>query len=290
MDLGQVVEWIRFSLVKNELVAILKNIKIIIQLLLAFTSMQICAQDSAYIKYENISKQLLLKIKSNTINEVEEKELKQIALGFQNYGQLIDETDHDYNKSLEYINKAIVLFVALKDTLSEANNRKFKGYLLGMLSIYAQAKDEIKVALDLYSLKKFPAGIAVSQFDLSRVYDQENKIDSSIYYCKTSLAYWKSIDRVSRIVNVQNMLIYLLIKKKGYKSAILIQKESESLINNNNLYWLDIIDFYFVSMQLYKASKETNSATLYHHLYQIKLNDLTKEGTDFKSYYKIIVN
>ena len=136
----------------------------------------------------------------------------------------------------------------MKDTLNVANNKKFKGYLLGRFGKFSEAKAEIQVAIDLFRLKNKDWGVAVSQFDLSRVYEFENKTDSAIYYSNISLSYWKSKGDNGRILGINNMLMNLLLKSKQLEKAVVIQKESEMLATNPELHWQGIIDFYLVSM------------------------------------------
>ena len=71
---------------------------------------------------------LLNKLSSNTITDTKKKELKTLAFDFQNRGQSLDESRQDYTASLKLVNKAIAIFNSLRDTLNEANNRKFKRF------------------------------------------------------------------------------------------------------------------------------------------------------------------
>lgn len=132
---------------------------------------------------------LLKKANAKIMTSDERKELKKIAFALQNFGQNLDELKHDYKGSLKYINEAIMLFDSMDDTLSVANNKKFKGYLLGRLDNFTEAKIEIDESIRLFKLKKADWGVAVSQFDLSRVYEFKNKLDSAIYYSNTALVY-----------------------------------------------------------------------------------------------------
>ena len=267
------------------MVAILNGMKILFAFFLTFFAKQIYAQDSAYLQYEKRSEILLNKVNSKIISAKETNELKTIAFGFQNYGQLIDDNYHDYTKSLKYINKAINLFIVLNDTLSQANNLKFKGYLLGMLNNYNEAKQEVRSAINLYKSKNSLMGVAVSQFDLSRVYEHEKKLDSAIYFSNTSLNFWKSINNSWRIFNVQTMLINLFIKSKQYENALKIQKQSDLLIDSKEIQSRDLADYYILLERLYKAIGKIDVADNYKQLYKFEMMDLTKKGNSFKSYY-----
>lgn len=58
------------------------------------------------------------------------------------------------------------------------------------LANFSDAKKEVEIAINLYGRKKPGFGIAVSRFDLARIYEHEHKLDSAIYYCDTALIFW----------------------------------------------------------------------------------------------------
>ena len=242
------------------------------------------AQDSTLLKYERRSDTLVAKLKLQEISDEEKKELKVIAYGIQNYGQYLEDSKGDYVASLIYTNKAIDLFIYLDDTLSQANNRKFKGYLLGMQKDYVAAKNETLLAIKLYNSKNNFPGIAVSEFDLSRVYDQERKFDTAIYFCNKSLDFWKIKSNTWRILNVQTMLIYLLTRSHQYEKAISNQKECEKFINDKEINPRDQSDFYFVLVQLYKSMGKPDL----EKSYQLKLTEAKSKAETFTSYYKAL--
>ncbi len=90
--------------------------KMLITIFFIFLIIEINAQDSLYNKVEQRCGGLLNKLKSKKIEVNEKNELRTYAFGFQNYGQLLEENNHDYIKSLTYIDKAITLCIVLKDT------------------------------------------------------------------------------------------------------------------------------------------------------------------------------
>ena len=266
-------------------VAIIKSMKILVSIFLILFSKQIYAQNSAYIQYEKRSEILLEKVNAKIISDKEKVELRTIAFGFQNYGQQLDETYHDYTNSLKYINQAINLFIGLNDTLSQANNLKFKGYLLGMLNNFDEAKQEVRNAINLYESTKSLTGVAVSQFDLSRVYEQEKNLDSAIYFSNKSLNFWKSINNVWRIFNVQTMLVHLFTKSKQFENALEIQTQADLLIDSKGIRSRDLADYYILLERLYKAIGKVGEADNYKKLYKLKMEELTEQGQSFKSYY-----
>jgi len=228
---------------------------------------------------------LLNKAHSKIITADEKKELKAFAFDIQNKGQRLDEQDHDYRQALNHIDKAIAIFSALDDTLNIANNKKFKGYLLSRFGKFSEAKAEIADAVNLFQLKNKDWGVVVSQFDLARVYEFENKIDSAVYYTDISVSFWKSKGNNSRILSSNVMLINLFIKLKQLEKARIIQKESVILATDPEMHWQGIIDLYFASMKLYKAANELNTADQYQKLYINRVSDLKKDAITARSYY-----
>ncbi|MEP7236738.1 MAG: hypothetical protein ABI685_02695 [Ferruginibacter sp.] len=232
------------------------------------------------------SEYLLNKLRAGTINDSERKELKTLAFGLQNSGQSLDESKHDYAAALTLVSKAIIIFTSLRDTLNEANNRKFKGYLLGRFDKFAEGKVEIRQAIKLFQLKNADWGVAVSQFDLSRLFEFENKLDSALFYCNIAISYWKSKGNSARIFLNQNMLINLLTKLNRLDEAKSAQSESSKMAENPEQHWLGLLDFYMVSKNLYKAAKESKAADLYQKLYSNKISDLKKQGFTAISYFQ----
>ena len=228
---------------------------------------------------------LLAKLNSKTITDSERKILKVKAFDVQNRGQLLDEASHDYKGALLLTDSAINIFKALKDTLDEANNRKFKGYLLGRFGKFQEGKSEIQQAISLFQLKNTQWGVAVSQFDLARLYEFENKLDSALYYCNIAILYWKENGSAVRVFLNQNMLINLLTKTNDLSKAKTVQNESNKIIEAKKPHWQGLLDFYIVSENLYKAAKEFETASNYRNLYSKLITDLSSTGIAARSYF-----
>ncbi|MFT3933533.1 MAG: hypothetical protein QM726_07965 [Chitinophagaceae bacterium] len=229
---------------------------------------------------------LLSKVNAAQANADERTELHNIAIRVQNNGQELDEKYRQYKKALATIDKAIVLFTALGDTLDIANNRKYKGYLLGRMEKYKEAKNETKIAIELYQLKKMSAGVAVSQFDIARIYEFENKTDSAIYYASVACNYWKQKDVDLRVLIANNMLVSLYLKKDQPEKAIEVQHESGMIINKPGMHWQAVVDFYYTSMLLYRNTNDDATANRYKQFYIDKVNSLRGEGIAARSYYE----
>lgn len=228
---------------------------------------------------------LITRLKKTAITAAEKKALRAFAFDIQNRGQRLDESGQDYKKALQLTDSAIYLFKCLQDTLSEANNRKFKGYLLGRFGKYAEGKMEIRKAIQLFQLKQADWGVAVSQFDLSRLYEFQNKLDSALHYCNVAIAYWKRKGNLQRVFLDQNMLINLLTKTNEITRAQKVQFESQKISDSIKPQWQGLLDFYIVSENLYKATNEINAANNYHRLYSKLVEALKKSGIHANSYF-----
>lgn len=143
--------------------------KLNILLILCLTS-SFCYGQSGPDTTGKRSEELLKKNIDNTINDKERNELRTHIYSIQNTGFNLIEGTHDNKNALVYIDKALSLWITVKDTLNEANNRKYRGFLLGKLNRFGEGKADIKKAIYLYKLKKKDYGVAVSHFDFSKLY------------------------------------------------------------------------------------------------------------------------
>jgi len=228
---------------------------------------------------------LLEKIISATINDNERIELKTLNYAVQNEGFILEEKSKDYEGSLVQINKALNVWIALNDTINEANNRKYKGYLLGNLNMFPEAKNEINLAIKLFQLKNYNYGVAVSQFDFAQVYKLENKLDSALFFANLALKFWKAEGDKKRILIINNLLIAIYTQSKKYTYAEEIQLESKEISKLEGMYWMPLIDFYCVSYQLYEQTN-SSSAETYRTLYNKKKEYLKKQGISANSKYE----
>jgi tetratricopeptide (TPR) repeat protein len=224
-----------------------------------------------------------VKPKITPISAAEKKHLKTVAFAYQNKAFELDESKHDYGAAIKETDSAFNTWLYLKDTLNMANMQKYKGYLLGNLKEFENAKKEIFSAIQLFEDKKYTSGIAVSYFDMSRVYDVENGIDSSIFYAQKAVDFWKTKKDTLRLVVLSNQMIHLYTEKADFDQALEYQKQSASFIREKTLHHHAVLDFYFLSGKLYEKLKNYKRSLYYNNLYLNKITALKKTGVTDRS-------
>lgn len=146
------------------------------------------ADDSATNKNIHL---LLEKFAGGTMDSSERVQITTLTYAIQNKGFGYIANNNDYERSLMEIDRAILVWSTLRDTPNEANMLKYRGYLLGKLRRFAEGKQEIEKAIHLFTLKNRMTGVAVSQFDLSLLYDMQSNTDSALHYALLALNFWK---------------------------------------------------------------------------------------------------
>jgi len=259
-------------------------VRLFLLLILAVSTTSLYCQDKGDTTETRINI-LVNKFNKGTLNAQEAKEIKELTYKIQNKGFTLEEKDHDYQNSLVYIEKALNIWIAIHDTANEANNRKYKGLLLGYLNRFPEAKKEIQTAIYLFASVQRYYGIAVSQFDLAKVFESEGLMDSAFYYANAALAYWKNANDTSRIVICTNYKLHLFYKTNELTRADQLQKQSEALVFKKDLYWQDYIDYFYLSKQICEKLNHKKMAKKYKLLYDQKVELLKKQNIVAKSAY-----
>lgn len=193
---------------------------------------------------------------------------KAVAYEYQNKAFNAEEVNRDFNTALVYIDTALAIWCASKDTLNIANLLKYKGYLLAYLQKLNEGKCLIYKSIVLYKARSNANGETVAKFNLSKLYEVEENYDSSFYFIHESLTHWNIKKDTSRIVTSLNQLLNLHIKTASYNEANKIQKQITSLIEGMNLHWRQIIDFYILSARYYARIHNDTSAKEYITKYE----------------------
>jgi tetratricopeptide (TPR) repeat protein len=245
----------------------------------------------ARIKYIFVCLSLLLITNSysqliSNNKDFSRKDSIRLTFELQNKSFILDENGGDIDSSIFYAELALSSWISLRDTVNEANNRKYLGYLYGKKSYYEKGKSEIFKAISLFGLKNNESGVAVSYFDLSKVYGYEKRYDSALLYIDKALDYWQQKADTFRILTNNNQKLYMLIQTKNYKEAKSLQQESEKLLVKKKLHWRPVVDYYYLSIQLNKKIDDKNARKFYERLYSAKVKDLESKGLKLVKFYK----
>ena len=212
--------------------------------------------------------------------------LKQIAFDLQNRGQLLDEREHKFEEATKYIDSALKIFETLDDSLNLANNLKLYGYLLARQKAFGKAKIEIVKSINLFKAKGALWGVAVSNFDMARVYYLENKVDSAEYYCNSAMHFWKNKNDTDRIFIIRNLLIAVNLKSNNLTRAQEIQRLNSVTSDLKQQHWQNLLDFYTVSFLVFQEINDLASATKYRNNIDNLQQDLIKEQINALSFFE----
>ena len=201
-----------------------------------------------------------------------EQKRKTISCIFQiqNQGFLYDEQECKYDSALYKIEIALSAWEQLGDTLNQANLLKYLGYLNGRLGNSRIGKEQIARAISLYKTKAAEFGIAVSLFDLAKVYTFENKLDSAAQSANQAKTYWVTQDDPSRLLVVNNHLIYLASLSDSKSNIETLIEENTLILKNPEIYWQNELDFYFVSRLYFQKTNYPTLVSEYSNMYDEK--------------------
>ncbi len=218
----------------------------------------------------------LLLTPAGTISIEKKNYVKNCIYEIQNAGFLLDEQQCKYTSAKIKIEEALKIWLHINDTLNQANLIKYLAYLNGRLGNYEIGKSQIKEAIRLYSQKKDESGIAVSYFNLGRIYQFENKIDSAIFFIEKASLFWKQQNNPARIVIYNNHLINLYLRKKLLKRIKTLITENKAN-SAKGIYWQEEIDFYFLTAKYFNDIGDKNNSKKYQQLYSSRKEILEKE-------------
>lgn len=208
-----------------------------------------------------------------------------LTIQIQNKSFLNDENNGSVDTSIHYARIALNNWISLNDTLNEANIRKYLGYIYGKNNQFIEGKLEIYKAIELYTYKNKDFGIAVSYYDLSKLFTYEKKYDSALIYIDKAINYWENKADTFRVLLNYNQKLNVLIQSKKFNEANNIQSKAETYLAKKNLHWRSILDFYYLSIEVQKRLKNKTKQKIYKELYTSKVQELNYKGIQVQSSY-----
>lgn len=211
------------------------------------------------------------------ISKEQKKEISSCIYEIQNEGFLLDEQKCKYDSSKIQIEKALSIWQHINDTPNQANLLKYLGYLNGRLGNFHLGKIQISKAIVLFTSKNIEYGVAVSWFDLAKVYEFENKTDSGLFFTTKALDYWKQKSIGKRIFGLNNYMIHLLTKGKKSKYIDTLISENNLYLLKEKIYWREELDYYFSAFKYFEKIKEQEKKKKFLSLYLLRMSELKKE-------------
>lgn len=219
----------------------------------------------------------LMKTSKRSLSKENQKELRPCIYAIQTKGFNLAEQGCKYDSARMAIEQALSIWQHINDTLNQANLLKYLGYLNGRLGYFEKAKNQIAKAIILFDLKHDESGVAVSLYDLAQVYEYENKIDSAILLTQRSLVFWKQRNVAGRIVGLNNHLINLFTKTNtNFTRADPLIGENTAHLASQKIYYLQELDFYFVTYKYYEKLRDEGNTLKFKTLYNNRTAALNK--------------
>jgi tetratricopeptide (TPR) repeat protein len=261
----------------------MNNLLKLILLLIPFHSIAQTKQDSINSRIQILTE----KNNNKTISIEEKQDLLNYGYQIQNKGMYLEFYKFDYVGALPHIEKAIDFWVSIKDTMNEANLRKYRGMMLGYLDRFEEGKKEINLAYDLFgkstSDKQYQI---VCLYTLSLLYERENRLDSALHYEKIVNDFYLSKNNEGRLFTSNTHLINLYRKMNEFTEAERYQSKNET-VYLDDYDWQYLINFFYASQKLYSEIGQNEKAEKYQKLYE-ELRDKEYKASNGKLNIKSI--
>ncbi|MCF8448323.1 MAG: tetratricopeptide repeat protein [Taibaiella sp.] len=199
-----------------------------------------------------------------------------------NIATAYEEYKKDYDEALKFSKRALNAYVELKDTLGQANVHKYIGVLHGKMRNFDDAKKSVAKAVQYYTIKDNPPGLAVSYHNLALVYEEEREYDSSIALLLRAKDIWSKRpdnpnNAASRIYGCNNQLIRIYTKAKKMSEAEAMVKENEP-VDGTKFHYTGQFNFYKEARDFYTKNKDKENANIYKDKYNEMREGLKAEG------------
>jgi tetratricopeptide (TPR) repeat protein len=213
-------------------------------------------------------------------NEVPDKEGAATCL--QNMAFTYEEQLNDYENALKFGLQALDARIEMKDTMEWANMAKYVSFVHGKLHNFEQAKFYAGKAMELYQLKSYVPGLAVTYRNLAIVFEEQKRYDSSIALLLRARAIWQTMPENThicsfRIYGCHNDLIRVYTKAGKLKDAGDILAENEKT-DGTVFHHTAQIGFLKEARDYYIRKKDKENTKIYTDKYNAMSKKLRAEG------------
>ncbi len=206
------------------------------------------------------------------------KQYKLAAITLSNLAFIYEEKKGNIDSAVYYSNQSIQMCNTIKDTAQAANMHKYKGLLFGMKGAYTEAKKEIDSALLLYGYKADSSGMMVSYNNLGRIYAYAKQYDSALHYLHIAKSYWLSQRIKSRVFNINNTILGLVVKTHNDTLTNSLLTENKKLLTEVGVTHTDELAFYKTGYDYHFMKGNAIEAEDYLVLYNTLIIKLKQKG------------
>ncbi len=195
---------------------------------------------------------------------------KEATYCLQNIALAYEDKKKDYAEAMKYVRRAINARIELKDTMEMANMYKYQGYVFGKMHNFPEGKKSAAKAVQLYTIKNYQPGLAVTYRDLAIVYEEEREYDSSIALMLKAKAIWSTGENKttyqSRIYGNNSDLVRIYTKDGKMEDAETLVHENEA-INATDFQHTEVLAFYKEGRDFYSKNKDKDNSKIYKEKY-----------------------
>lgn len=200
----------------------------------------------------------------------------------QNMAFTYEEQLSDYENALKFGLQALDARIEMKDTLEWANMAKYVSFVHGKLHNFEQAKFYAGKAVDLYQLKSYVPGLAVTYRNLAIVYEEQKRYDSSIALLLRARAIWQTMPENThicsfRIYSCNNDLIRVYTRAGMLTDAGDVLAENEKT-DGTVFHHTAQIGFLKEARDYYTRKKDKENTKIYTEKYKVMRKKLLTEG------------
>jgi hypothetical protein len=195
----------------------------------------------------------------------------------QNIGFIYEERKNDIPNARKYIERALIGWKKLNDTTQQANLNKYLGYLEGKAGNYINGKRLVRKAISQFRSVNDENGVAVSYFDMARIFMAQHKPDSAISYLNKAHEHWGKVSNADRMFGVNNYLMSNYFLKKDTTRMAAVYKNNTALLSEK-IHWQDKLKFYHYAWHYAELSTEPVLEKRYRARYDMLKDSLKKAG------------
>ena len=140
------------------------------------------------------------------------------------YAKLFD-LKGEFNVAIEYINKAIVIDVEMKDPYSIAFSKANLGILSVKINEYVKSVVYLREALDFYESKNLVFETAMVKFELGQAYLHTGQVEEGLNYINAAESLMISLDNKKELTEIYKVKAKIMADKGDNASAYQYQEK-----------------------------------------------------------------